>query len=137
MRAGSTSSCTHAHSPHTQGPRPVQILLDASHMPLESATSATAPSSLLANLEAEASLMASLRHPNIVAFMGVCQFPPAIVTEFCSRGSLTAVLRSGKGSAAAAAELTWPRRITMVGLLGDGEVRGDVELSFRQATLLS
>lgn len=34
-------------------------------------------------------MMAALRHPNIVAFLGVCAEPPAVVTEYCRRGSLT------------------------------------------------
>lgn len=34
-------------------------------------------------------MMAALRHPNIVAFLGVCADPPAVVTEYCRRGSLT------------------------------------------------
>ena len=62
----------------------------------------------------EASLLASLRHPNVVNFMGVCHEPPCIVTEFCSRGSLTSVLMAAKRDEQAAAELTWPRRLAMV-----------------------
>ena len=32
--------------------------------------------------------MADLRHPNIVMFMGLCLYPPMIVMEYCSRGSV-------------------------------------------------
>ena len=36
-------------------------------------------------------MMASLRHPSIVMYLGVCLDPPAVVTEYCARGaSLTA-----------------------------------------------
>lgn len=35
----------------------------------------------LAKLKDEAGLLASLRHPNIVSFYGVCHSPPCIVTE--------------------------------------------------------
>jgi len=40
--------------------------------------------------------MESLRHPNIVMFLGACTKPPnlAIVLEFCSRGSLWSVLQN-------------------------------------------
>lgn len=55
--------------------------------------------------------MASLRHPNVVLFLGVVYQPPAICTEFCSRGSLFDVLRSATQSEAAAASLTWSRRL--------------------------
>ena len=65
---------------------------------------------LIDALKAEAGLMASQRHPNIVQFMGMSTHPPAIITEFCSRGSLTDVLRAGKRDPAS---LPWPLRIRM------------------------
>ncbi|KDO28392.1 TKL/DRK protein kinase [Saprolegnia parasitica CBS 223.65] len=40
----------------------------------------------------ESTLMADLRHPNIVMFMGMCLFPPMILMEYCSRGSVFDVL---------------------------------------------
>ena len=58
--------------------------------------------------------MASMRHPNIVAFMGVCITPPAIVTEYCERGSLTSLLQVAKALPERAAELTWRYRVRMV-----------------------
>lgn len=50
---------------------------------------------LLSELRQEAGLMASLRHPNVVLFLGVCFKPPAMLTEFCARGSLLDILRKG------------------------------------------
>jgi serine/threonine protein kinase len=41
----------------------------------------------------QVNILASIRHPNIVLFMGVCLEPPCLVTEFCARGSLYDVLR--------------------------------------------
>ena len=41
---------------------------------------------------AEAAMLLSLRHPNVVTFMGVSTNPAAIVTEFCLRGSLDGYL---------------------------------------------
>ena len=64
----------------------------------------------------EAGVMASMRHPHIVAFMGVCINPPAIVTEYCKRGSLTSLLQAAKALAERAAELTWRLRVRMVSL---------------------
>jgi hypothetical protein len=37
----------------------------------------------------EASLMAAIRHPNIVATYGTCAEPPALIMEYCARKSLT------------------------------------------------
>ncbi len=49
-------------------------------------------SNLLEELRKEARLMAVLRHPNIVMFLGACSSPPCMVTEFCARGSLLDIL---------------------------------------------
>ena len=57
--------------------------------------------------------MASLRHPNVVMFMGLCLEPPCIVTEFCARGSLYDVLRKARASPPFAQQLDWPRRLGM------------------------
>lgn len=59
-------------------------------------------------------MMASLRHPSIVMYLGVCVDPPAVVTEYCARGSLNDVLKRGRGSPSLAAQLDWPRRLNMV-----------------------
>ena len=32
-----------------------------------------------------------VRHPNVINLMGICHDPPAIVTEYCARGSLAEV----------------------------------------------
>ncbi|KAK3241679.1 hypothetical protein CYMTET_48576, partial [Cymbomonas tetramitiformis] len=44
--------------------------------------------------EHEAALLANLRHPNVVLFMGACVAPPdlCLVLEFCPRGSLDRLL---------------------------------------------
>lgn len=49
--------------------------------------------------EREASVLASLRHPNVVLFMGVCLTSPddvCLVMEYCPRGSLDRLLHSSK-----------------------------------------
>lgn len=61
----------------------------------------------------EAELMASLRHPNIVQFLAVCLLPPAIVTEWCVRGSLFGVLKAYNGDKELARQLPWGRRLSM------------------------
>ena len=61
-------------------------------------------------LKEEAALLAALRHPNICAFMGMSISPPAIVTEYCAKGSLTDVLRAARRDPAS---LPWPLRLRM------------------------
>jgi len=92
-----------------------KVLLDNS-LTVSQADAAAAVSlsnPLLGKLQQEAGLMASLRHPNVVQFLGVCTFPPCIVTEYCDRGSLTDVLKKAKADPTVAKEVTWPRRLTM------------------------
>jgi len=49
---------------------------------------------VLQDIEREIGILASLRHPNVVLFMGACRVPPdvCIVMELCNRGSLDRVL---------------------------------------------
>ncbi len=66
----------------------------------------------------EASLMASLRHPNICFFMAFCAVPPCVITEYCAMGSLADVLWQARRSPAQAGALEWRRRLLMVGGFG-------------------
>ena len=50
-------------------------------------------------LRKEAALMAGLRHPNIVMFLGACSEPPCMVTEYCARGSLLDILTQPRARA--------------------------------------
>lgn len=69
---------------------------------------------VLDKLAEEAGLMASMRHPNIIQFMGIVSMPPCVVTEFCERGSLTDVLKRGrKGEPGALEALGWRLRLSM------------------------
>ena len=52
-----------------------------------------ASAEVLDELEKEVGIMARLRHPNIVLLLGVVRSPPAIVEEYCARGSLFSVLQ--------------------------------------------
>lgn len=57
---------------------------------------------LVEEFRGEAKVMAALRHPNVVLFMGVCSTAPhyAIVTEYISRGSLWGVLHAADSAGA-------------------------------------
>lgn len=68
---------------------------------------------LLEALQREAGMMASLRHPSIVMYLGVCLEPPAVITEYCGRGSMNDVLRKAKANYSLAMQLDWPRRLNM------------------------
>jgi hypothetical protein len=58
------------------------------------------------DFKAEVALLARLEHPNIVAFIGVCPDPLALVTEFCARGNLFDLLHAED------LELPWRLRVS-------------------------
>jgi serine/threonine protein kinase len=62
----------------------------------------------------EAGLLASLRHPNVVSYYGICLDPPCLLTEYCAHGSLAELLARANQEAEAAAMLTWPVRLALV-----------------------
>ena len=43
----------------------------------------------------------------------MCLDPPAMITEYCARGSLNDVLKRGRTTPALAQQLDWPRRLNM------------------------
>ncbi|KAI3432561.1 hypothetical protein D9Q98_004110 [Chlorella vulgaris] len=67
------------------------------------------PELTMSELQKESGVMARMRHPNIVSFMGLCALPPCILTEYCSRGSLFELLHKPD----AAPHLTWAVRLSM------------------------
>ncbi|KAI7844166.1 hypothetical protein COHA_002301 [Chlorella ohadii] len=71
------------------------------------------PDRVMRELQAEAGVMSRMRHPNVVQFMGLVALPPALITEYCSRGSLYDCLAAARDNSAAAAQLTWHRRLSM------------------------
>lgn len=54
----------------------------------------------------EMTMMTRLRHPNIVLFMGLVEDPLCMVTEYCGRGNLFALLHTS-------ATLPWVQRVRM------------------------
>jgi serine/threonine protein kinase len=76
----------------------------------EQGISPTAPEVLKA-LQKEASMMAAMRHPNVVLFLGICIESPSLITEYCARGSLYEVIqRWTQGKEVA----NWLRRLGMI-----------------------
>lgn len=82
--------------------------------PEAAAAALSLPAAVLAKLEEEARLLASLRHPAIANFLGFSRMPACLMTEFCQRGSLMQVLQAAAKDPAVAAELPWQRRLSMV-----------------------
>ena len=91
----------------------VAVKILSSIGPADDDSSLTLSNPVLSGLAKESNMMAALRHPNVVSFLGVCLEPPCIVTEFCARGSLTDVLRGAKSAPAKASLLDWSRRLNM------------------------
>lgn len=50
-------------------------------------------------LHKEAIMLSSLRHPNVVQFIGICSSPPCIISELCHHGSLADLLKAVRGNA--------------------------------------
>lgn len=57
------------------------------------------PVVLLLTVCVQVGILSTLRHPNVVLFMGVCLSPPAVVTEYCPLRSLYDVLKKVRMSA--------------------------------------
>jgi hypothetical protein len=62
----------------------------------------------------EAALFSRLRHPNVVQFMALSTSPPAIISEFCSNGSLWDLMHPHSASAQPPVLLDWSRRIRIM-----------------------
>ncbi len=68
----------------------------------------------------EAAVMLKMRHPNVLGILGVCISPPALVNEYCTRGSLYDVMREARASPALGRQLGWQRRLKLVSRAAPG-----------------
>lgn len=98
----------------------MKILLEGAAGLTATGDTATARSTLLAKnspvferLVQEASLMTQIHSPYIVQFLGMTTEPAALVTEYCSRGSLNQVLQAALQSEEYAKDLTWNLRVSL------------------------
>jgi serine/threonine protein kinase len=56
-----------------------------------------------------------LQHKNIVQFIGICDSPPCILSEYCTHGSLSDVLRKARrGCPETVSQLSWILRLSLV-----------------------
>jgi len=69
---------------------------------------------LLTKIKSEADLLATIRHPHVVSFLGMCSDPPCMVTELCSQGSLFDAMRRCKSDPNLAANFTWKQRLDIL-----------------------
>ena len=88
---GEVTAGDHGGEPGLHRPRGASGLMEEDEAGDEGDDAAAAE--LLDELEKEVTIMARLRHPNIVLLLGAVRSPPAIVEEFCARGSLFSVLQ--------------------------------------------
>lgn len=70
--------------------------------------------SLLPKIWAEAEMLATLRHPHVINFLGLCEDPPCIVTEKCARGSLFDTFQLAKSDPSQSRLLIWSRRLALL-----------------------
>jgi serine/threonine protein kinase len=105
-----------AQRPHPNKPppfrQPVQVAIKRLHAldtdddgsgsgaSTATASTAAAPSAVQSFFDREIAILASIRHPNVVNFIGACHRPPArcLVTEYCARGSLDRLLHGPAGA---------------------------------------
>lgn len=69
----------------------------------------------ISNIQAEAELLASIRHPNILNFLALCSEPPCLITEKCEPGSLLDILHRAKDEPSVGSLLTWDKRLGIAG----------------------
>jgi serine/threonine protein kinase len=92
------------------------LTMDAKRGAAGTASRPTPPSpAVLDALQKEASIMASLRHPNVVQYIGACLDPPCLIMEHCPRKSLDCLLAAGAANpgGGAAKSLPWTRLVSM------------------------
>lgn len=81
----------------------VKVLLTADQ--LEQAEDLVLPPRVMQGLQEEAAVMSRIRHPNVVAFMGLCTLPPCILTG--AAGLPKQGRRFGAGRQEQGSKLAW------------------------------
>ena len=68
---------------------------------------------VMAALQREASIMAGLRHPNCIQYLGATLNPPALIMEYCSKRSVDTILAAATLDAKLAKQLDWFHLLSM------------------------
>lgn len=71
-------------------------------------------------LQREASIMASLRHPNCIQYLGATLNPPALIMEYCSKRSVDTILAAAYLDPKLAKQLDWMHLLSMACDAGKG-----------------
>eukprot|EP00884_Botryococcus_braunii_P006706 jgi/Botrbrau1/16036/Bobra.7_2s0010.1 len=90
---------------------PSEGRLSMPRSPPPSGQAALAQDDELYRLACEAEVASSIRHPNVLLFMGICLDPPCLLMEWCARGTLSDLLRKARTHPPLQAQLSWRRRI--------------------------
>jgi len=64
-------------------------------------------------LQREASIMAGLRHPNCIQYLGATLSPPALIMEYCSKRSVDTILAGAVSDPKLAKQLDWVHLMSM------------------------
>jgi Protein tyrosine and serine/threonine kinase len=68
---------------------------------------------VMAALQREASIMAGLRHPNCIQYLGATLNPPALIMEYCSKRSVDTILAGAVNDPKLAKQLDWVKLMSM------------------------
>lgn len=68
---------------------------------------------VMAALQREASIMAGLRHPNCIQYLGATLNPPALIMEYCSKRSVDTILAGAVSDPKLAKQLDWVHIMSM------------------------
>ena len=61
----------------------------------------------------DAHILSTVRHPNVVNIMAVCDDPPFVVMQYYEEGSLYEVLKACRGDPRTARRFTWEKRLAI------------------------
>jgi hypothetical protein len=79
----------------------------------DSALSQQPSSQVMSALQREASIMAGLRHPNCIQYLGATLNPPALIMEYCSKRSVDTLLAGASTDPKLAKQLDWVHLMSM------------------------
>ena len=79
----------------------------------ESALAQEPSAQVMAALQREASIMAGLRHPNCIQYLGATLNPPALIMEYCSKRSVDTILAGAVQDPKIAKQLDWVHLMSM------------------------
>ncbi len=79
----------------------------------DSALTQQPSSQVMSALQREASIMAGLRHPNCIQYLGATLNPPALIMEYCSKRSVDTILAAAVNDPKTAKQLDWVHLMSM------------------------